>query len=438
MTRLTNGAETGFADGTAVTTANSDDNGAGTPLSTVTTTGGALTYSTNTPRAAGALSFRQAVGTSGNAFLRFAAGLAGTTMACRLYFVLESAALTGSTTIIRLLNGSSAAMGQLRLTSALVPGLLNGAGSVMVLGSASLTVGTLYRFEAWVTPGTTTTTGRVYMALYEGDSTTPLIEYASTAYNAGTATTPRSVEVGRSSTAAGAFTIRTDELVLDDGIGETLIGPVPNPSLAGQGASTSDAFGALDARRPLDGVGASTSSASGALGARRPVAGLGSSSSSAVGAIDVRNLSLDGLGASTSSATGALSIGRPLAGVGTSSSSGSGAIDVRNLGIDGRGASTSSATGALSVARPVAGQGASTSLAFGALSARRPLAGVGASITAGFTELGARRPLAAAPGASVSSAAGTIGLLGEGGARIYFRGERIASVYYAGELVTIR
>jgi len=241
MTRFQNTAETGYADGTAVTTANSDDGAAGDALSQLSTSGGPLTYSTTNPNG-GALCFRQDVGTSGNAYLRFGPVGVGGTLAQRIYFLIESEAFTGNNTVIRLLNGSAAAMLQLRLTSSLIPQYLNGAGSATGIsaGSTALSVGVWYRLDAWVTPGTTTTTGRVSADLYVGHDTTSIYHFDSVAFNAGTAQTPRSIEFGRSSTAAGAFIIRSDDIATDDGIGESYIGPsvVPafgTPTLSGDG-----------------------------------------------------------------------------------------------------------------------------------------------------------------------------------------------------------
>lgn len=374
MTRLENGAETGLADGTVVTTTNSDDNGAG---AAVTLVAGSPTFSTLTP-VRGTLCFRTAIGTSGNTYIRWASGLAGTTMAARAYFIIESNALTGNTIVARLLNGSNAAMAQLRLSSTLVPTILNGAGGVAVVGGVALELETPYRLEAWVTPGTTTSTGRIDFRLYEGhDESTPLVQWASTAASNGTATTPRSMELGRSSTAAGAITIRWDDLALDDGIGETFIGPsVKDLSLTGTADAVSDASGELSARRPLTGTATAVSGASGTIG--------------------TADFALTGTAATTSGASGVISARRPLTGVAAAASGASGTISAR---------------------RPLAGVAASVSDALGTISARRQLSG---TVTA------------------VSSALGTIGLLGEGGARIYFRGDRIGAAYHLGELVTLR
>ena len=494
MTRFTNSVETGYADGTAVTTANSDDNGAGAALLALS---GAATYSTTTPHK-GALNYRLPVGTSGNLYVRGLAGPAGTTLAGRGYLLIESNALTGTTQVLRGLNGSTAMMFGLRLTTGLIPSITNGGGGVMATGSTALSLNTWYRLEFWVTPGTTTSTGRMSVDLYQGEDTiTSLVHYDTVAGNAGTAQTPRSVEWGRSSTAAGAFTMRVDDLALDDGIGETYIGPTPDPSLTGSIAITSDAVGVISAARPLAGSADAVSNAVGTLSAQRPLTGSAAIVSGASGAIGSVSLALTGSIAITSGASGVIGARRPLTGaaaavsdaLGTlgvgkpltgtipivSAAAGvisaqrpltgsapivsgaAGVMDVNNPALYGTAAIVSGAAGSLGALRPLVGTAAIISGAAGTLGAYRPLAGSAPIVSNALGVLSARRPLdgsiaivsnalgvlsAAKPlygaVAIVSTATGEIGVYVPGLHRVYYwRGEQIEKIYHGGEEVLI-
>ena len=327
MTRLSNSAETGLADGTAVTVANSDDGSAGTALSALATTGGALTYSTTTPHA-GTLNYRQVIGTTGNAYLRCASGLAGTTAAMRAYFLIESNALTGNTMVMRMLNGSSGSMGGFRLTSTLVPQFQNAAGTTVGSAGSALSLSTWYRFEAWVTPGSTTSTGRVDMRIYLGeDDTTPLLSYNSVAFNAGTALTPRTMEWGRSGTAAGAITLRTDDLVVDDGIGEAFIGPMFK-SGGGAVPVVSTVVGSVTALRPASGTVAVGSVATGAATVAStviPAAGSVTVTSTVSGAVANRTAAAGSV-VTVSTSSGAVTSRLPSSGAVPVSSGAAGAV----------------------------------------------------------------------------------------------------------------
>jgi hypothetical protein len=229
--RLENNFETGLPDGTAITTANSDDGtpSAGAPHATVVITGGPITYSTLAPRG-GTLNGRLAASTASNIYIRSATTplLGSLTTASRAYFLIESPnTMTGNNVIFRSLNGANSAMMQFRVTSTLVPQFLNGAGTPIGTTGAALSLDTWYRIETWATPGTTTTTGRASIDLYQGDSLTSLLHYDTVAGHAGTLQSPRGFDIGRNSPVAGAYTLRVDDFATDSIIGEAYIGPVP-------------------------------------------------------------------------------------------------------------------------------------------------------------------------------------------------------------------
>lgn len=415
MTRLTNNAETGLSDGTAVTLANSDDGtpSAGTQLSAISTAGGALTYSTTAPRK-GALCYRQVVGASGNAYLRFATGLAGTTMAGRVYILLESgASFSGNNTIVRATNAAAAAMLQLRLTSAGVPVFLNGGGTVVATGGAALSADTWYRLEFWVTPGTTTSTGRCSIDLYAGeDTSSSLLHYDSTAANNGTATTPRTIEVGRSGTAAGTYTLRTDDLASDDGIGETYIGPDVT-----SGAFQSDAVAASSFAPLANPIGAFQSDAL---------------SATSLAALAIRT------GAFTVPAVSASSMA-PL--VKPNAAFTAPAVSASSFTpSDPNAAFAAPAVSAASFAPLAKPNGAFTSAA-AAASSMAPLAKRVGAMTVAALSTSAMAPLAKRVGA-FASAAGTVvsfaPVIPPHATTVYYRGTLIDRAYHLGEQVTLR
>jgi len=224
--RTENSAETGLADGTNISTANSDDGAAGTALVTVTGATGSLQYSTLNPHG-GSLSHREIIpATTGNVYLRH--GFAGNpTMSFRVYFLIESHALTGNHQLMRILSALTGMMGGLRLSNTLVPQFLNGGAGVQgPAASAPLELETWYRFEAWVTPGPSSLEGRIGMALYLGDEVEPFYSFFSNAANLSTTSSPRTQEWGRAGAVVGAITVRLDDWANDDSIGEAFIGPV--------------------------------------------------------------------------------------------------------------------------------------------------------------------------------------------------------------------
>lgn len=234
MTRLENTAETGIANGTGVTVANSDDGTAGDAFSVITIGGsGTIEY-----EATGAHSGSQAIEfvvSSTNAahaakFGDDAGPMAGTTMACRFYLqftTLPSANLT----IARILNSSGAAASQFRVTSAGLPIVMNNGGTALYTGPTALTTGTLYRVEWWSTPGTGTSNGRVGLDVYVGDDTaSPIASYTATTVNGGSVNAARSVSIGKP-TGTMTATFQIDDLAIDDGIGETFIGPYALPAM---------------------------------------------------------------------------------------------------------------------------------------------------------------------------------------------------------------
>jgi hypothetical protein len=228
MTRLQNTAETGLADGTTVTVANSDDGTAGDAFSSVTIAGGAAseTYE-STAAYRGALGIHQQWTNAVTSFILGAqAGpLATNTVAHRFYF--KFAALSANNVVfMRALNSAGGNMVSARFNTSGTVSFLLGTSTV-VASTAALSLDTWYRYEFWITPGTTTTDGRAGARVYLGDDTsTPLLTYNSTTANYSTTGQPRRLELGRSSgtTSAG---MDFDEIVIDDGIGETFIGPVP-------------------------------------------------------------------------------------------------------------------------------------------------------------------------------------------------------------------
>ena len=224
--RIRWGAEANQPNGTQITIANSDDGG---EPGLDNAQGTLATYDTFNPLFGNSSYKFDIPAAAGNHYIRTGiSGLSNQTLAGRHYFILDSEAVTANNVLARVLTSGNASTIQLRMTSANVPTFLNSAASIMATGAAPLVVGNLYRWEWWVTPGTGTGDGRAHMKLFDGHDTTPILEYTSLAMNTGTAPS-RKLELGRSGTAAGAYTMRADEIVIDDSIGENFIGPLAGP-----------------------------------------------------------------------------------------------------------------------------------------------------------------------------------------------------------------
>jgi hypothetical protein len=105
--------------------------------------------------------------------------------------------------------------------------VLNAVPAGVYTSTASLATGTLYRVEARVEKGVTTSNGEIDVAFYVGDSTTPVeTPFSSSAMNTGLLDIA-SVRFGRSAAIAQAWECWMDDIALQTA-GTAFIGPVGN------------------------------------------------------------------------------------------------------------------------------------------------------------------------------------------------------------------
>lgn len=224
--------ETGLAEGTIITVANSDDGAAGDAFVTVQGAGGTIGtdntiyFSTLSPLR-GSLSGRWTIkGTdSGSTYVRMSAGGQVPTLAVRFYFRVNGAIPTGDSHMVRILSNTTQRTAGLRLMATGALQLTQTTGTGLYTPTDLLSVDTWYRVEIWATPGTTSSTGRVGYAVYVGHDTTPYFEFSSTTANLGTVQAITSLEVGKIGTPDVDFDFSVDDYAVNTQIGEAFIGP---------------------------------------------------------------------------------------------------------------------------------------------------------------------------------------------------------------------
>lgn len=226
MATISNTAE-GGTNGTVATTANSGGAsgdafsaaGGGTDpvFSTAAAMRGTLGYSFTYPS------------TSAAGYVAWSNPQAGR-VACRFYIQI-SALPSGNEQIGAIRAAAAGAICNLRIASSGLIGIQN-AASVLISGSsapATFPVGVPVRFEVAVTPGTTTSNGRVEYAYYLGNSATAEFSYDSgTTQNMGTANFAE-LWTGRWTAATAARAVYLDAIQVQD-LASGFIGP---PTTAG-------------------------------------------------------------------------------------------------------------------------------------------------------------------------------------------------------------
>lgn len=153
------------------------------------------------------------------------------------FFYIKFGTMPAATTMMgQLVNTAGATMAKL---------YVNGSGRLVVNDSAAtlftaaaataMTAGTWYRWEAEVIAGTSTTNGTVSVAVYVGDSTTPLASFTSTTANTGTVNYANA-QFGKTDNGTFASDFWIDDLGQNDGA-TAFNGPTSSgsstPALAG-------------------------------------------------------------------------------------------------------------------------------------------------------------------------------------------------------------
>lgn len=221
MAYVSNNAE-GGANGVTISTANSDDNSAGTALDKATNV--TRTYSSDWAHS-GSTSFKF-VGASG---LAPACGWESTTggsavvaspaKSFRCYFRF-TAAPGASCDVVQIRNAGNGGSVQLRTDRKL--NIINDVGSAAWVSSAALTADTTYRFEHRAKKGTGASDGTIEFAYFLGDSETPIDSFITTATNCGTADFI-GYNFGKLTSTAFTETFYFDNVAMDDV--EYLLGP---------------------------------------------------------------------------------------------------------------------------------------------------------------------------------------------------------------------
>jgi hypothetical protein len=237
MALLTHSAETGVANGTAVSTGNS---AAGDGSTTFTTASGtALTYS--------ASAFRGAQGFTVNASTTNYAGWsappgATTAAAVRVYVRFGNSDANDQAFVS--LRSSGGGTGFFHLLWAGPDGVINvlsdAGGAQGSTSPGTLTTGVWYRVEAGFTTATSST-GTMTLRVYEGDGDTPVASLDLTGANLGSGNVG-TTRFGRTASTGGSLIADFDDVALQTG-SDTLIGPslVPNvPPTADAGADQVD------------------------------------------------------------------------------------------------------------------------------------------------------------------------------------------------------
>jgi hypothetical protein len=214
----------GASSGTGITTANSDDNSAGDPLTL--STGGTRAYS-NTWTHTGSTSFK-VTGTSGVAALLGWQTAAGSKSGSfRTYFCIS--ANPGATTgIIQFRSLGAGNSGGVQLASNGKLTVYQKGGSTLFTATTALSTSTTYRIELTVTAGTASNNGVMSFAYYAGDSTTAVQTYTTSTADFGT-TNLEWWRWGVLDTIAFTTDVWFDDVALMDG-GTSLLGPVVGDS----------------------------------------------------------------------------------------------------------------------------------------------------------------------------------------------------------------
>ena len=214
MPSISNNAETGLANGTVITTANSGG-GAGTAVTTVTAgTGNTFTFSSAAAHR-GSLGMALNFGTTAGGTLAWDLN---TTQRTAVRFYVNIPALPTAQEYLANFRNGSANMATIGINSVGKLSVQNAAGAGVSAGNAAATfpVNQWVRVEFAVTKGTTTTNGRIEYAYYLGDSTTPIATYDTGAtVNTGT-TDVALVRLGRTTTATEARILYYDDIAAQD------------------------------------------------------------------------------------------------------------------------------------------------------------------------------------------------------------------------------
>jgi hypothetical protein len=171
----------GQTAGTAATTANTANSGQQTTVQV--SSGASATYTTDAFRGSRALALVSPNTTGVNVVLTLTMPATVPAIAFRGYF--KYSAVPGNALQLVSFRSTADQISRLVMTTARTIQFQNDADST-VATSAALSLNTWYRLEMVVQPGTTTSNGYGRYAVYLGDSPTPVSQFTSSAFNAGT------------------------------------------------------------------------------------------------------------------------------------------------------------------------------------------------------------------------------------------------------------
>lgn len=227
MALFKNSFETGIANGTQLTTTNSDDNGAGQIFSGVTGTNHTFdtsifmhgTRSMKTTNTGTANTYYEWVGLTGQ----------NTLFALRQYFYISALPTTADEVLcyIRGASGGTTGVSPILLrTNGTIRAQSDAAGGTAIFTTvATFSATTWYRLEVYG-QANTTTTGELHLRVYAGDSVTPITNASldSTTANLGASTIIGSIRWGRGATLGQTNNVYRDDVAFQTA-SMTPIGP---------------------------------------------------------------------------------------------------------------------------------------------------------------------------------------------------------------------
>ncbi|KQN99686.1 hypothetical protein ASF21_12830 [Arthrobacter sp. Leaf234] len=264
MVRIANSFEGGAA-GTNVTTGNSGGV-AGTACSIVNTGSGNSFAYTGTNPIHGARSALATYGTTaGGQLIWNLAGTVGTRLTSRHYARLATMP-TVQEHFGSFYNTANQSVGIPIITASGFFGVQNAVGANIATSSTTgqqATAGTVYRIEHAATAGTTTSNGRIEVAFFEGESTTPLWSYDSgPTVNAGT-TAFATYRLGRNTNLAQTRAITLDSYEGTDELTSGFIGPVTSTTRSGSLTGATLTTGTILGRASRKGLATGTTATAG-------------------------------------------------------------------------------------------------------------------------------------------------------------------------------
>lgn len=230
MTLFTNTAAGGAA-GTAATLTNTGGGSGDAFLFSDQTGTGTSIWEFSSTAAHGSLGYR-IVGNGSRAFFGWN-GRNTTTMSWRTYIRMTNR--PAAEMQIATVRNATTYAGGLNLTPTGTLKVTKTGGAPIYTGATVLALNTWYRIEMAWSPGTSTTTGRVWYSLFQGDSTTAVENFSAVNTDLGVAALT-GIQMGKHTT-ANDWEAYFDSIAMDDAT-TTLLGPLATPVASVRPGST--------------------------------------------------------------------------------------------------------------------------------------------------------------------------------------------------------